>query len=99
MTVAVAQKAFADAKIYPLDEAEMFSNMYSPFAKLSQAEALECLRIAQGPLREIGQSRIPRGIIWASEVQAQKCTNQHLDVLPMLFLMLSHGCKKIIPTA
>jgi hypothetical protein len=27
------------------------------------------LRIAQGPLREIGQSRTPRGIIWASEVQ------------------------------
>jgi hypothetical protein len=69
VTVAVVQKAFADAKIHPLNEAEMFSNMYSPFAKLSQAEALECLRITQGPLREIGQSRIPRGIIWASEVQ------------------------------
>jgi hypothetical protein len=70
VTVAVVQKAFADAKIYPLNEAEMFCNMYSPFAKLSQAEALECLRIAQGPLREIGQSRTPRGIIWSSEVQS-----------------------------
>ena len=38
VTVAVVQKAFADAKIYPLNEAEMFCNMYSPFAKLSQAK-------------------------------------------------------------
>jgi hypothetical protein len=69
ITVNVVQKAFSDAKIHPLNEAEMFATMYSPFSKLSQLEALECLRIAQGPLREIGGSRFPRGIIWASEVQ------------------------------
>ena len=69
VTVSIVQKAFSDAKIYPLNEAEMFANMFSPFSKLSQLEALECLRIAQGPLRQIAQNRFPRGIIFASEVQ------------------------------
>ena len=69
VTASVVQKAFSDAKIYPLNEAEMFANMFSPFANLSQLEAQECLRIAQGPLRDIARNRSPRGIIWASEVQ------------------------------
>jgi hypothetical protein len=49
--------------------------MWSTFKHLSETEAREALRIAEGPVRQIGERR---GIIWAEEIMA---AIQESDVL------------------
>jgi hypothetical protein len=65
VTPAIVNDAFELAGYDPYDPAKMMHNMWSTFKELSEAEAREALRIAEGPLREISEQR---GLIWAEEV-------------------------------
>ena len=65
VTPAIVDDAFEVAGYDPYDPAKMMYNMWSTFRELSEAEAREALRIAEGPLRQISERR---GVIWAEEV-------------------------------
>jgi hypothetical protein len=65
VTPAIVDDAFEVAGYDPSDPAKMMYNMWSTFKELSEAEAREALRTAEGPLRQISERR---GVIWAEEV-------------------------------
>jgi hypothetical protein len=67
VTPAIVDDAFELAGYDPYDPAKMMHNMWSTFKHLSEAEGREALRIAEGPLRQIGERR---GVIWAEEIMA-----------------------------
>ena len=65
VTPPIVEDAFRVAGYHPYDPAKMMHNMWTTFQKLTEAEAREALRIAEGPLREIGEQR---GVIWPKEI-------------------------------
>ena len=81
VTPPIVEDAFRLAGYHPYNPAKMMHNMWATFPKLTDAEAKEAVRIAEGPLRDIGEQR---GVIWAKQVLAAIEASPILDPVVQL---------------